>query len=176
MNTKTFAGSVASLIIVGMLAFIVWGAAMRFADHKKDTAAACTQDAMQCPDGTWVGRTGADCSFACPQTTATSSPEMLQGEAALGQSIVLSGTTLTPLKVLEDSRCPEDVQCIQAGTVRLLIQLQSATGVATSSISLHGNATTEAGSITFTDVAPAKQSKHQIKENEYVFSFTVDNR
>jgi hypothetical protein len=26
----------------------------------------CTADAFQCPDGTWVGRTGPDCQFVCP--------------------------------------------------------------------------------------------------------------
>jgi hypothetical protein len=26
----------------------------------------CTADAYQCPDGTWVGRTGPDCQFVCP--------------------------------------------------------------------------------------------------------------
>ncbi|MBI2621830.1 MAG: hypothetical protein HYW63_04290 [Candidatus Levybacteria bacterium] len=26
----------------------------------------CTQDAMLCPDGTWVGRTGPKCEFICP--------------------------------------------------------------------------------------------------------------
>ena len=28
---------------------------------------ACTQDAKQCPDGTWVGRSGPKCEFVCPQ-------------------------------------------------------------------------------------------------------------
>ena len=27
---------------------------------------ACTRDAMQCPDGSWVGRTGPNCEFVCP--------------------------------------------------------------------------------------------------------------
>ncbi|MAZ41097.1 hypothetical protein CL654_03190 [bacterium] len=27
---------------------------------------ACTADAMQCPDGSWVGRTGPNCEFVCP--------------------------------------------------------------------------------------------------------------
>ncbi|TSC86936.1 MAG: peptidoglycan binding domain-containing protein [Parcubacteria group bacterium Gr01-1014_8] len=27
---------------------------------------ACTQEAMQCPNGTWVGRTGPNCQFVCP--------------------------------------------------------------------------------------------------------------
>ena len=26
----------------------------------------CTMDAFQCPDGTWVGRTGPNCEFVCP--------------------------------------------------------------------------------------------------------------
>ncbi len=26
----------------------------------------CTQDAMQCPDGSWVGRSGPGCAFVCP--------------------------------------------------------------------------------------------------------------
>jgi hypothetical protein len=28
--------------------------------------AVCTADAYQCPDGTWVGRTGPRCEFVCP--------------------------------------------------------------------------------------------------------------
>lgn len=27
----------------------------------------CTMDAFQCPDGSWVGRTGPKCEFVCPQ-------------------------------------------------------------------------------------------------------------
>lgn len=27
----------------------------------------CTMDAMQCPDGSYVGRTGPDCEFVCPE-------------------------------------------------------------------------------------------------------------
>ena len=26
----------------------------------------CTMDAMQCPDGSWVGRSGKNCEFICP--------------------------------------------------------------------------------------------------------------
>lgn len=28
---------------------------------------ACTMDAMQCPDGSYVGRTGPNCEFVCPE-------------------------------------------------------------------------------------------------------------
>lgn len=35
---------------------------------------ACTMDAKMCPDGTYVGRTGANCEFVCPAKTDPSQP------------------------------------------------------------------------------------------------------
>lgn len=32
---------------------------------------ACTADAMQCPDGSYVGRSGPNCEFVCPSATTT---------------------------------------------------------------------------------------------------------
>src|SRR6266550_8441081 len=32
---------------------------------------ACTADAMQCPDGSYVGRTGPNCEFVCPTASST---------------------------------------------------------------------------------------------------------
>jgi hypothetical protein len=29
-------------------------------------AVVCTMDAMQCPDGSYVGRSGSNCEFVCP--------------------------------------------------------------------------------------------------------------
>ncbi len=29
-------------------------------------ASACTMDAIQCPDGSWSGRSGPECEFVCP--------------------------------------------------------------------------------------------------------------
>lgn len=34
--------------------------------EKTPTPVACTADAMQCPDGSYVGRTGPHCEFVCP--------------------------------------------------------------------------------------------------------------
>jgi hypothetical protein len=31
-----------------------------------DNQVACTLDVMQCADGSWVGRSGQNCEFACP--------------------------------------------------------------------------------------------------------------
>jgi hypothetical protein len=40
----------------------------------KDDFVACTMDAMQCPGGSYVGRTGPDCTFTCPSAVDPVSP------------------------------------------------------------------------------------------------------
>lgn len=40
-----------------------------------DDDVACTEEAMQCPDGSYVGRTGPDCEFApCPTPLGIPAP------------------------------------------------------------------------------------------------------
>jgi hypothetical protein len=34
-----------------------------------DNQVMCTMDAMQCADGSWVGRSGPNCEFVCPAAT-----------------------------------------------------------------------------------------------------------
>lgn len=40
-------------------------------------------------------------------------------EARLGGTVRLGGLAVRPIAVLEDSRCPSDVQCVWAGRLRL---------------------------------------------------------
>jgi len=55
---------------------------------------------------------------------ATDAPNVPQGPVRLGETFDVGGIRITPLAVLEDSRCPEGVQCIQAGTVRVKTRLE----------------------------------------------------
>ncbi|SMP74616.1 hypothetical protein SAMN06296065_107122 [Novosphingobium panipatense] len=48
--------------------------------------------------------------------------------AALGQTVAVDGPRLTPLQVLEDSRCPMNARCVWAGQVRLRIRIETGTG------------------------------------------------
>src|SRR5436853_3142264 len=83
----------------------------------------CTMEAKLCPDGSYVGRTGPHCEFAaCPTATTTQSGTVTL-QAAIAQTVSGNGVSIVPLQVLEDSRCPTDVQCIQAGAVRLKAQI-----------------------------------------------------
>lgn len=78
--------------------------------NKPHVPIACTADAKQCPDGSYVGRSGPKCEFEkCPDFTTNS--------LKLGQTVILSELKVTPIKVVQDSRCPIGVQCIQAGTL-----------------------------------------------------------
>ena len=83
---------------------------------------------------------------------------------------------ITPLVVLEDSRCPEDVQCIQAGTVRVRAEITSGGEEIIGILQLEQASTTPGGVITLMRVDPFTSSTHKITDNEYVFYFNVERR
>lgn len=113
-------------------------------------------------------------STSTPQVTET--PEVLSyGKvvAKIGQSLNFPGLKITPLSIAEDSRCPQDVQCIQAGTVRVVISVVSGMGTSTNTLSLGKFVTTEAEKITFLSATPERMTTTAPKPNEYVLTFEV---
>jgi hypothetical protein len=46
--------------------------------------ASCTRDAMQCPDGSYVGRTGPKCEFICPEVRGASDDRSIIGTVLVG--------------------------------------------------------------------------------------------
>lgn len=137
------------------------------------TTQACTKELKVCPGGSTVGRTGPNCSFAaCPAVL----PGPVSVQARLNQEVAVLGIRLTPLEVLEDSRCPQDVQCIQAGTVRLRVRIQSGLGTATQELRLDQPVTTEAERITLKAVLPLTKAGTPIARGDYIFTFEVVKR
>lgn len=135
----------------------------------------CTMDAKQCPDGSYVGRTGPKCEFAaCPTPTATTSPVTLT--IHLGETATAAGVSINPTKILEDSRCPQDVTCIQAGTVRIQTTLAAGMGAAPQEFKLGQPITTEAETVTLTDVTPARRANVTIAPADYTFTFSIAKR
>jgi hypothetical protein len=51
-------------------------------------------------------------------------------KVGLTQTIVLEGTSITFLEVVEDSRCPSGVDCIWAGEAKVLVRIGSVDGEA----------------------------------------------
>ncbi len=132
---------------------------------------ACTQEAKLCPDGSAVGRTGPECEFAeCPSTS--DSTDSTTVALAIGASAAIHGTTIGVLDLVEDSRCPIDVQCIQAGTVRVRISIDSYNLPFT--LTLNQPQEMENMSITLTSVIPEqKYSQKTVPPTDYRFTFRV---
>lgn len=105
---------------------------------------------------------------------ATSTPHRV--EAAINQKVSALGVSVTPIEVLEDSRCPEGVQCIWAGTVRIRATLSSGMGTASQEFKLNESVTTEAETITLVDVTPKKDKSTTTKPGDYRFVFVIEKR
>lgn len=112
-------------------------------------------------------------------TSTVEAPVVLPyGEAtiAIGETASFPDVRITALSIDEDSRCPLDVQCIQAGTVRVLLETVSGLGTSTDVLALGDFLTTEAEVITFLSVQPQKRSTQSIFEETYRLSFKVEKR
>jgi hypothetical protein len=97
-------------------------------------------------------------------------------EIKIGEEKSALGVKIVPRKILEDSRCPADVMCIQAGTVRLEAMLSSGLGEALQVFKLNQPITTEAEEITLVDVQPHKDSKTISDPSDYRFVFEIKKR
>ncbi|MFZ2253318.1 MAG: hypothetical protein WAW13_04085 [Minisyncoccia bacterium] len=172
MNNKI---SVLILVLVGIAA-----AAFYFSDARMNKQVTpiviepvvCTQEAKLCPDGSSVGRTGANCAFAeCPSMPVT---QIKEGTvAALNQKILNNGILITPLSVVTDSRCPSDVVCISAGEVSLKVLLEK--GTTRSEIVMKSQTPVVFGDakVSLTTVTPLNNSKKTFSKDDYRLTFLV---
>ncbi len=70
MNNTLVLVFVTATFVLGGLLYIYNPAPIEYKEPKKDFVA-CTTDAMLCPDGSYVGRSGPNCEFACPTSSTT---------------------------------------------------------------------------------------------------------
>ncbi len=159
------------LVIAGIFFLVRW---QTNAPQSNENPTVCTADAKLCPDGSYVGRVPPSCEFAlCPISTD-------DGGAILNLKLNETGSTLgvriTPLEVVEDSRCPVDAVCVWAGRVVVRARLESGLGTAIQLFTLNEPITTEAEVIELIAVAPAPQTKTTISLEDYTFTFSVKKR
>lgn len=116
----------------------------------------------------------AGASAGCAAGAGTASPPIREGSAsaALGGRARFGGLDVVPLRVEEDSRCPANVQCIQAGTVRLAVRT-NARGTLSESVLTLGNPVPLAGGVlTLATVCPYPVHPGAIARGSYRFTFT----
>ena len=106
-------------------------------------------------------------------TTPTPARSEATIETSMGKGASALGVTITPKAIIEDSRCPANVQCIQAGTVRVRAEVVSALGTSMMEFTLGKAMTTEAESIVLTEVAPSRTTTSAITPESYRFTFII---
>ena len=94
----------------------------------------------------------------------------------LNETAVFKDVRITPLRIVEDSRCPTDVQCIQAGAVRVELETVSAMGTSTDVLGLGKSLTTEAEEVSLLHATPEKHSEVTLAESDYRLTFSVVKR
>lgn len=91
--------------------------------------------------------------------------------AGIGETAALpNGAKLTPLKVLEDSRCPAGVQCVWAGQVRLAVAIERG-GRETVELTSNKPAAAAGGMLELTEVVPGKRKDAPVYPEDYRFGF-----
>ncbi len=89
------------------------GATFLYEGMCKTVPVACTQDAKQCPDGTYVGRTGPNCEFKCPSTPSSTIPQTYSQKcySGIGTNLVEVACTADDFKpgtcTADTSQCPD---------------------------------------------------------------------
>ena len=128
---RTGKQGIANVAIVVLFFVIIIGIYFAFAKQKPIYPTACTADAMQCPDGSYVGRTGPNCEFKCPRVNprpttectkdsdCPSSQYICQEIQGIGTACPSNDPSCIPTntiiqgecKLKEGSRCSGDFDC-----------------------------------------------------------------
>jgi hypothetical protein len=92
--------------------------------------------------------------------------------AAFGQTAVAGPVRVKPLALVEDSRCPQGVQCVWAGRVRITAAVTTSSGTSTRELTLGQPASVAGGSLTLVEVQPARRADRTIAKSDYRFTFS----
>ncbi len=92
---------IAVVLIIGLVFVFFALTAQAPTDSFTDDVVACTEEALQCPDGSYVGRSGPNCEFVCPDTVGevtdlevVANPD-IQVEAPAPSSVITSPLALS---------------------------------------------------------------------------------
>lgn len=94
-------------------------------------------------------------------------------ETKIGHGETALGVRIEPLELLEDSRCPEDVQCVWAGTVRVRVRVTTVTGETEQEFTLGEPVLLGGAEVTLTSVEPSPRSDSQFPPSTYRFHFAI---
>jgi hypothetical protein len=91
--------------------------------------------------------------------------------ARLGQTVAVDGPRVTPIRVLEDSRCPMEARCVWAGQVRLQVRIRTGSGSTVREIVSNRPLPVADGTLELVSIMPPKSTQHPIRNRDYRFGF-----
>lgn len=105
--------------------------------------------------------------------TSCASNRAIEGPVRLGQTAFVSGPRVRPDRIIEDSRCPRDVQCIWTG--RLIVATTVIGGGWSKQVELTLGMPIDIadGKLTLVSVLPASQTDQQ-RSMPLAYRFTFD--
>ncbi len=109
---------------------------------------------------------------ACTTTGIAADPK--EKPVAIGQRAQAGGLIVTPLKLLEDSRCPANARCMWAGRVLIRARIKGGSWTKVRDLELSKPLQIADGALTLTDVTPVKIVPNKLKQKHYRFSFNFD--
>ncbi len=100
-------------------------------------------------------------------------PASSKAYVSLDQKVTEQDISITPKKIISDSRCPQSVQCIWAGTVEVQAVVESSNEQKESIFKLNESQTFGDYSITLIEAMPAKNAGGIIPDSSYIFTFEI---
>ena len=95
-------------------------------------------------------------------------------DARLGQTVNVGGPRVTPLAVLEDSRCPMEARCIWAGRVRLSVRVTTGAGSTVRELATDKALQVADGQLVLQGVMPPRSTQRTIAPSDYRFTLKFD--
>jgi hypothetical protein len=96
--------------------------------------------------------------------------------AGIGQSVMINGLKIRPLRIVEDSRCPANVQCVWAGRLIVDTEISGAASYQRHNLELGkpSRLATVPMMITLVAAEPGKVAASEIPPGAYRLTYSVD--
>lgn len=92
--------------------------------------------------------------------------------ARLSETVYVDGPSVTPIRVLEDSRCPRDTECVWAGQARIAARIALGNGEDTREMTMGEPIRIANGALELVETYPEARADRTIHPSEYRFGFT----
>ena len=99
-------------------------------------------------------------------------PVRQDGQAMLGQPTRVGQLVVTPMKVVEDSRCPVNARCVWAGRAIVSTRIDGTGWRETTNMELGRPYNTHGIAIQLNSVEPGKMAGQETPPPAYVFGYT----